>query len=247
MYDVLIDNEFSAACSGTNPASNANIAIYLDDSNTLTKLGLASSNPVSIDGQRLVHAARPGHAGRHPRLQDRVRRGHAERLGRLRPGPGGLLLLGREQRLQLGLRQQLPAAHGLPAGHRHRLRALEGRLQPGQSGHLDQPDHVQREPESQPERDGDRPPRPRRRRTAAPRPRRQRRRTAARRPRRTAAPRVPAPPAADLGSMNEGPRRFAGALGYPGGAPWTGYITAWHGLIQGAGPATVPEDERLPV
>ena len=51
MYDVLIDNEFSAACSGTNPASNANIAIYLDNSNTLTKLGLASSNPVSIDGQ----------------------------------------------------------------------------------------------------------------------------------------------------------------------------------------------------
>jgi hypothetical protein len=49
MWDALIDNEFSASCSGANPASNANIAIYLDTSNTLTKLGLASANPVRID------------------------------------------------------------------------------------------------------------------------------------------------------------------------------------------------------
>ena len=51
MWDALIDNEFSASCSGANPASNANIAIYLDTSNTLTKLGLASANPVRIDGR----------------------------------------------------------------------------------------------------------------------------------------------------------------------------------------------------
>jgi hypothetical protein len=51
MYDVLIDNEFSAACSGSNPVSNANIAIYLDAAPSYTKLGLASSNPVLIDGQ----------------------------------------------------------------------------------------------------------------------------------------------------------------------------------------------------
>jgi hypothetical protein len=51
MWDALIDNEFSASCSGTNPASNANIAIYLDTSNPLTKLGLASGNRVWIDGQ----------------------------------------------------------------------------------------------------------------------------------------------------------------------------------------------------
>jgi hypothetical protein len=51
MWDALIDNEFSASCSGTNPASNANIAIYLDTSNPLTKLGLASGNLVWIDGQ----------------------------------------------------------------------------------------------------------------------------------------------------------------------------------------------------
>ena len=50
-YDVLIDNEFSAACSGTNPAPNANIAIYLGVSSSYTKLGLASTNPVLIDGQ----------------------------------------------------------------------------------------------------------------------------------------------------------------------------------------------------
>lgn len=51
MWDALIDNEFSASCSGSNPASNANIAIYLDTSNPLTKLGLASGNPVWIDGR----------------------------------------------------------------------------------------------------------------------------------------------------------------------------------------------------
>jgi hypothetical protein len=51
MYDVLIDNEFSAACSGSNPATNANIAIYLDAVPSYTKLGLADSNPVLIDGQ----------------------------------------------------------------------------------------------------------------------------------------------------------------------------------------------------
>jgi hypothetical protein len=51
MWDALIDNEFSASCSGANPAFNANIAIYLDTSNTLTKLGLASANPVRIDGR----------------------------------------------------------------------------------------------------------------------------------------------------------------------------------------------------
>ena len=50
MYDALIDNEFSASCSGANPASNANIAIYLYASNPLTKLGLASANPVWISG-----------------------------------------------------------------------------------------------------------------------------------------------------------------------------------------------------
>ena len=49
---ALIDSEFSASCSGANPASNANIGIYLDTSNPLTKLGLASGNPVWIDGQR---------------------------------------------------------------------------------------------------------------------------------------------------------------------------------------------------
>ena len=51
MYDVLIDNEFSAACAGTNPVPNANIAIYLDAVPSYTKLGLANSNPVLIDGQ----------------------------------------------------------------------------------------------------------------------------------------------------------------------------------------------------
>jgi hypothetical protein len=51
MWDALIDNEFSASCSGANPASNANIAIYLDTSNPLTKLGLASSNVAFIDGR----------------------------------------------------------------------------------------------------------------------------------------------------------------------------------------------------
>jgi hypothetical protein len=50
MYDALIDNEFSASCSGSNPASNANIALYLYTSNPLTKLGLASANPVWIAG-----------------------------------------------------------------------------------------------------------------------------------------------------------------------------------------------------
>ena len=50
MYDALIDNEFSASCSGANPAFNANIAIYLYASNPLTKLGLASGNPVYIAG-----------------------------------------------------------------------------------------------------------------------------------------------------------------------------------------------------
>lgn len=50
IYDVLIDNEFSASCSGTDPTSNANIAIYLDGSSSAAKLGLASSNPVIIDG-----------------------------------------------------------------------------------------------------------------------------------------------------------------------------------------------------
>ena len=52
MYDALIDNEFSASCSGSNPASNANIAIYLYASNPLTKLGLASGNPVWIAGHQ---------------------------------------------------------------------------------------------------------------------------------------------------------------------------------------------------
>ncbi len=52
IWDALIDNEFSASCSGSNPAPNANVAIYLDGSNSASKLGLASSNPVKIDGQR---------------------------------------------------------------------------------------------------------------------------------------------------------------------------------------------------
>jgi hypothetical protein len=50
MYDALIDNEFSASCSGANPASNASMAIYLYAPNPLTKLGLASANPVFIAG-----------------------------------------------------------------------------------------------------------------------------------------------------------------------------------------------------
>jgi len=104
MWDALIDNEFSASCSGANPAFNANIAIYLDTSNTLTKLGLASANPVDRRSA-LVHAARAGLPGRHLRLQDRVRRGLPEDLGSLRPGRGRLLYLGPEPRRQLGLRQ----------------------------------------------------------------------------------------------------------------------------------------------
>src|SRR5882757_9803413 len=50
-YDVLIDNEFSAACSGANPAFNANIAIYVNAGPSYSKLGLAHSHPVLIDGQ----------------------------------------------------------------------------------------------------------------------------------------------------------------------------------------------------
>ncbi|HEX3388775.1 MAG TPA: hypothetical protein VHT94_07040 [Streptosporangiaceae bacterium] len=50
MWDALIDSEFSASCSGSNPAFNANIGIYLDGSNSASKLGLASANLVVIDG-----------------------------------------------------------------------------------------------------------------------------------------------------------------------------------------------------
>lgn len=51
MWNALIDSEFSASCSGSNPTPNANVAIYADASPSYSKLGLASSNPVLIDGQ----------------------------------------------------------------------------------------------------------------------------------------------------------------------------------------------------
>ncbi len=50
-YDALIDNEFSAACSGTAPAMNAAVAVYTYGSPSYPSIGVPNSGPtVSIDG-----------------------------------------------------------------------------------------------------------------------------------------------------------------------------------------------------
>jgi hypothetical protein len=91
MWDALIDNEFSASCSGANPASNANIAIYLDTSNRLTKLGLASSNPfpsTASSGTRCTSGtSRPEPQPECQRDRDGQQHAHREPDGHQHPGP----------------------------------------------------------------------------------------------------------------------------------------------------------------
>ena len=74
----------NCSCWGANPASNANIAIYLDTSNRLTKLGLASSNLVSIDGQ-LWYTPEPQPECQRDR--DGQQHAHREPDGHQHPGP----------------------------------------------------------------------------------------------------------------------------------------------------------------
>jgi len=139
---------------GSEPASNANIAIYLDTSNTMTKLGLASANPVRIDGRIWYTVQRPGLPGRtistttRPSSPRSTRRaGASPALGPWAPYTPGSRT---NRRPNWDYGPGTTCAHGLPA-----------ELAPGSSsgttattwparGHLDQPEHVQTQPESEP-------------------------------------------------------------------------------------------------